>query len=150
MHIREHQLEVVQAVGQQGPEGAVVRGDPDSDTDDDLPACDGKCLVEVFGELCPRRKDSHTRNSEISRLVLFVSLYFPPRLLEKLKVFATTWSMAAQSKPGGEYGGRRPLKNIITIASEQYFYYCEQSFLLPSVFYYWQQYFTIASSVLLL
>ena len=74
MHICEHQFEVVQAVGQQGPEGAVVRGDPDSDTDDDLPACDGKCLVEVFGELCTRRKNGHARNSEISRLVLVVSV----------------------------------------------------------------------------
>ena len=81
MHIREHQLEVVQAVGEQGPERDVGAGggDPEADAtgddvDDDLPACDGKGLVEVFGELCTRRKNSHARNSEISRLVLVVSV----------------------------------------------------------------------------
>ena len=76
VHICEHQFEVVQAVGQQGPECDV--GDPDAGDDvdvDNLPACDGKCLVEVFRELCTRRKNGRVRNSEISRLVLFVSVY---------------------------------------------------------------------------
>ena len=79
MHVCEHQLEVVQAVGEQGPERDVgAGGDPEAgsgdDDADDLPACDGKGLVEVFGELCTRRKNSHARNSEISRLVLVVSV----------------------------------------------------------------------------
>ena len=43
-----------------------------------------------------------------------------------VKVFATTWSMAAQSIPGGEYGGRRPLKNVIDIETSVYHFdhYC--------------------------
>ena len=57
VHIREHQLEVVQAVRQQGPEHDVDAGG-DDDAADDPPACDGKRFVKVFGEFRTRRKNS--------------------------------------------------------------------------------------------